>query len=112
MLEAVTLTGNAHEVRNEIAELRGLAEDANAVEVSGSEAKLNRLRGILREQGFFDDPDQRLLIFTEFKDTLDYLVENLKEWGFRVGSIHGGMRPGSRDETGFPALRGAAVPGR
>ena len=100
MLEAVTLTGNAHEVRNEIAELQGLAEDAKAVEGSGSEAKLNRLRGILREQGFFDDPDQRLIIFTEFKDTLDYLVENLKEWGFRVGSIHGGMRPGSRDEPG------------
>ena len=54
----------------------------------------------LREQGFFDDPDQRLLIFTEFKDTLNYLVKNLKGWGFRVGSIHGGMKPGSRDEPG------------
>ncbi len=100
MLEAVTLAGNAGEVRKEIAELQGLAADARAVEESGSEAKLNRLRGILREQGFFDDPDQRLLIFTEFRDTLDYLVENLKGWGFRVGSIHGGMRPGSRDEPG------------
>ncbi len=100
MLEAVPLTGNAGEVRKEIAELQGLAADAKAVAGSGSEAKLNRLRGILREQGFFDDPDQRLLIFTEFKDTLDYLAENLKEWGFQVGSIHGGMRPGSRDEPG------------
>ena len=100
MLEAVTLAGNADEVRNEIAELQKLAEDAKAVEGSGKEAKLNRLRGILRERGFFDAPDQRLLIFTEFKDTLDYLVENLKGWGFRVGSIHGGMRPGSRDEPG------------
>ena len=100
MLEAVTLAGNADDVRREIAELRGLAGDAKAVEESGAEAKLNRLRGILREQGFFDDPGQRLLIFTEFKDTLDYLVDNLKRWGFRVGSIHGGMRPGSRDEQG------------
>ncbi len=100
MLEAVTLAGNGDEVRQEITELEGLAKGAKAVEGSGSEAKLNRLSGILREQGFFDNPDQRLLIFTEFKDTLDYLVGKLKEWGFRVGSIHGGMRPGSRDEPG------------
>ena len=34
------------------------------------------------------------------KDTLDYLVDTLKSLGFRVGSIHGGMKPGSRDEPG------------
>ena len=58
------------------------------------------LREILQEQGFFENADQQLLIFTEFKDTLDYLMERLKAWGFRVGSIHGGMKPGSRDEPG------------
>ena len=100
LLEAVTLAGNAEEVRKEVAELRDLARQAAAVEASSQEAKLARLKGIMREQGFFDDPDQRLLIFTEFKDTLDYLMEKLKEWGFRVGSIHGGMKPGSRDEPG------------
>ena len=100
VLEAVTLTGTAEEVRREIAQLRELAEEAKSVVGMGSEAKLARLRGILQEQGFFDDPDQRLLIFTEFRDTLDYLMELLKEWGFRAGSIHGGMRPGSRDEPG------------
>ena len=51
-------------------------------------------------EGFFDHPDQRLLLFTEFKDTLDYLVDQLKSWGFRVGCIHGGMKSGSRDEPG------------
>ena len=100
MLEAVTLAGNADEVRKEIAELRQLAQQTASVEASGGEAKLARLNEIMREQGFFDDPDQRLLIFTEFKDTLGYLVEMLKSWGFRVGSIHGGMRPGSRDDPG------------
>ena len=100
MLEAVTLAGNAEEVRKEIAELQQLAGQAATVEATGQEAKLTRLNEIMREQGFFDDPDQRLLIFTEFKDTLDYLVERLKSWGFRVGTIHGGMRPGSLDEPG------------
>ena len=100
MLEAVTLAGNADEVRKEIAELGELAAQAATVEASGEEAKLGRLKSIMQEQGFFDDPDQRLLIFTEFRDTLDHLVERLKSWGFRVGTIHGGMRPGSRDEPG------------
>ena len=54
----------------------------------------------MEAEGFFDRPDQRLLLFTEFKDTLDYLMERLAEWGFRVGCIHGGMKPGSRDEPG------------
>ena len=100
MLEAVTLAGNAEEVRREIAELHGLAERAMCVVGSEAEAKLTKLREILQEQGFFEDADQQLLIFTEFKDTLDYLMERLKAWGFRVGSIHGGMKPGSRDEPG------------
>ncbi len=100
LLDAITLTGNAEQMREEIHELRRFAESAKAVEVSGTEAKLARLRDILQKQGFFDDPDQRLLIFTEFKDTLNYLMERLKGWGFRVGCIHGGMKAGSRDEPG------------
>jgi superfamily II DNA or RNA helicase len=100
LLEAVSLAENAEDVRQEIAELQELAQQAAAVEQSGTEAKLSRLKALMHEQGFFDHADKRLLLFTEFKDTLDYLVENLTEWGFRVGCIHGGMRPGSRDESG------------
>ena len=100
MLEAVTLAGNAEEVRKEITELRGLAERAMSVEGTEAEAKLTKLREIMQEQGFFDNADQQLLIFTEFRDTLDYLMERMKTWGFRVGSIHGGMKSGSRDEPG------------
>ncbi|MCY4056592.1 MAG: C-terminal helicase domain-containing protein, partial [Gammaproteobacteria bacterium] len=100
LLEAITLTGSAERVREEIAELKELAEEAKSVEGAESEAKLGRLRQILRDEGFFDRPDQRLLLFTEFRDTLDHLVERLETWGFRVGCIHGGMRPGSRDEPG------------
>jgi superfamily II DNA or RNA helicase len=100
ILEAISLAGNAEDVRAEIAELKQLAVQAKAVETAGVEAKLSRLKNLMQEQGFFDNPDQRLLLFTEFKDTLDYLVAKLVEWGFRVGSIHGGMRIGSRDEPG------------
>ncbi len=100
LLDAVTLQGNAEQVREEIAELLELAEDAKTVQGTGTEAKLEHLRKILRDEGFFDRPDQRLLIFTEFRDTLDYLMEQLEKWEFSVGCIHGSMRPGSRDEHG------------
>lgn len=100
MLEAVTLAGNAEQVRHEVQELRLLAAQAQKVEESGGEAKLTEFKALLQKEGFFDHPEQRLLLFTEFKDTLDYLVGCLKQWGFRVGFIHGGMKPGSRDEPG------------
>jgi len=100
MLEAVTLAGSADQVRQEVRELRELAMQAQTVEDAGCEAKLSELKDLLHKEGFFDHPDQRLLLFTEFKDTLDYLVERLKSWGFRVGCIHGSMKSGSRDEPG------------
>ncbi|MEW6228122.1 MAG: helicase-related protein [Bacillota bacterium] len=100
MVAAITLANNAHEVRQEVDELRRLAAQARAVEDSGTEAKLSELKELLQKEGFFDRPEKRLLIFTEFKDTLDYLLGELASWGFRVGCIHGGMKPGSRDEPG------------
>ena len=100
MLEAITLAGNADQVREEVSELLKLAEEAKVIEGAGNEAKLGHFRQIMKDEGFFDRPDQRLLIFTEFKDTLDHLMEQLRAWGFRVGCIHGSMKTGSRDEPG------------
>ena len=100
LLDAITLAGNAEMVREEIAELRGLAVQAQDVERAGVEAKLAKLEELLRSQGFFERPDQRLILFSEFKDTLDYLVEKLEAWGFKVATIHGSMKPGSREEPG------------
>ncbi|MBI5529241.1 MAG: DUF3883 domain-containing protein [Deltaproteobacteria bacterium] len=109
ILEAISLSTNAEQVREEAAELRALAEQAKEVEASGTEAKLAKLKELLQGEGYFDDPEKRLLVFTEFKDTLDYLggdgkderpLGKLREWGFKVGFIHGGMKPGGRDEPG------------
>ena len=91
MLEAMVLSGNEREIKEEVIELRTLATQAATVEEAGEEAKLVELSKILQQEGFFDNPGQRLLIFTEFRDTLSYLLERLESWGFRVGCIHGGM---------------------
>jgi superfamily II DNA or RNA helicase len=96
----MSIARNPQQVREEIEDLKRLAKMAEEVETAGVEAKLTKLRALMQEQGFFEQTDQRLLIFTEYKDTLDYLVERLRSWGFQVGFIHGGMKPGSRDEAG------------
>ena len=100
VLEAITLAGNPEQVREEIAELERLAGLAQAVEETVSEVKLAKLHSLLESQGFFADPDQRLLIFTEFKDTLDYILSKLAAWGLKAGSIHGSMNIGARDIPG------------
>jgi hypothetical protein len=99
-LEGVTLPGAPEQVREEISDLKRLAAQAKSVEDAGLEANLSRLKEILRQEGFFDQPDKRLLVFTEYKDTLDYLMDCLGTWGFKTGCIHGGMKPGSRDDAG------------
>ena len=100
ILEAITLAGNAEQIRDEIEKLKKLAVQAKSVEDCGAEAKLTRLKNLLQHEGFFDHPEKRLLLFTEFRDTLDYLLNCLRSWGFRVGCIHGGMKPGFRDQPG------------
>jgi superfamily II DNA or RNA helicase len=100
MLDAITLAANEEQIREETDKLKQLAEQAQLVEDSSTEAKLSRLKDLLHQEGFFDHPEQRLLLFTEFKDTLDYLMGCLKGWGFKIGCIHGGMKSGFRDQPG------------
>src|SRR6266571_4548122 len=99
-LALMSVARNPQELREEIDDLLRLAKMAEDVEAAGVEAKLSKLKKVLQDEGFFDHPEQRLLIFTEFKDTLDYLVKRLRDWGFRVGFIHGGMKAGSREDLG------------
>jgi hypothetical protein len=37
-------------------------------------------------------PGSKILIFTESRDTLEYLEKRIKSWGYRTCTIHGGMR--------------------
>ena len=77
-----------------------------ALQVADHAAELRR---VLTEVGAFSDPATKLLLFTEHKDTLDYLAGDgkdgrplgrLREWGLTVTQIHGGMKIGDRDTPG------------
>ncbi len=108
-LEDVVATVDPASLRDEIAKLTKLIEQAKLLERRQIESKLTKLKSILTENGFFSDPKKKLLIFTEHKDSLDFLAGDgrdgrllgrLREWGLTVTTIHGGMKIGDRDTPG------------
>ncbi|MEI6332131.1 MAG: helicase-related protein [Pseudanabaena sp. ELA645] len=105
-LENVVATVDPIALQDEIRILGKLIKLAKDLEHREIESKLQRLKQLLVEQGFFNDPKMKLLIFTEHKDTLDFLAGDgkndrplgkLKQWGLSVTQIHGGMNIGDRD---------------
>ena len=77
--------------------VRPLLALAQEVEDSRSERKLTELLDVVASLGLKEDRRKQLLIFTEHKDTLDYLVENLSK-DFEVAQIHGQMKLPDRIE--------------
>ena len=61
-------------LKDEIQRLDKLVNQARALEKREVESKLKKLRQVLNEQQIFRDPRMKLLVFTEHKDTLDFLA--------------------------------------
>jgi superfamily II DNA or RNA helicase len=108
-LEAVVANIDPEALRDDIACLTRLIQQARALEKREVESKMTKLKKVLSENRIFEDPKMKLLIFTEHKDTLDYLAGDgrddrplgkLREWGLKVTQIHGGMNIGDRDTVG------------
>lgn len=102
-LGVVVTQRSIREMELEIAEVHGLYELAlraeQEAEATSSERKLIELRDTLQKP-LVEGKDlwqsgEKLLVFTENRDTLDYLVEKFLAWGFKVTQIYGGM---SQDE--------------
>lgn len=108
-LEATVASFNPEHLREEISDLSVLIRQSKGLEGKEQEVKVRHLKKLLTEKGLFDDPTMKLLIFTEHKDTLDFLVGDgrdgrpmgkLRQWGLSVTQIHGGMKIGDRDTPG------------
>lgn len=70
--------------------LRELVSLARRVERQETETKLTELKKVLARE-HLQAGKEKLLIFTESRATMEYLREKLKEWGYSVVCIHGGM---------------------
>ncbi len=108
-LEDVVASLDPESLREEIIELGKLVDQARGLEAREVESKLIKLREVITESGIFGDPKMKLLVFTEHKDTLDFLAGDgregrplgrLRDWGLNVTQIHGGMKIGGRDTPG------------
>jgi superfamily II DNA or RNA helicase len=108
-LEDVVASIDPGVLKKEIAELGRLVDHAKILEQREVETKLCKLKDLLEEQGFFADRSKKLIVFTEHKDSLDYLAGDgrdgrpegkLQSWGLSVVQIHGGMKIGDRDTVG------------
>lgn len=108
-LEGVVASIDPIALREEIQQLARLIEQARAVEGREIESKLVKLRKVLADNNVFDDRKMKLLVFTEHKDTLDYLAGDgkdgrplgkLRQWNLKTTQIHGAMKIGDRDTPG------------
>jgi superfamily II DNA or RNA helicase len=90
LLEKLTSAETLEELKEEIEKLEELVALAKEAEKKEIETKLNELKRVMDTENL-QNSEIKLLIFTESRDTLDYLVEKLRNWGYRVASIHGGM---------------------
>lgn len=106
--------------RDKVAALRELARE---VYEKGEESKFQKLLELIRSPRF---KDEKILIFTEHRDTMGFLVRKLEGLGYtgQVAQIHGGMdfrereeqveffrRPNSEDGAAFMVATDAAGEG-
>ena len=110
VIDAATAAGTAEELEAEVAELKELVKLADGVRRSGVDTKWLELRDLLRSDRFAapafsgsrgadpgdgSGPVRKLIVFSEHKDTLDYVAERIEaELGQpeAVVRIHGGIK--------------------
>jgi superfamily II DNA or RNA helicase/DNA-binding XRE family transcriptional regulator len=83
---AVTLI----ELRKERDEVETLLAQARTLSDAGEDSKFEKLRAVLRDSSF---SSEKFIIFTEHRDTAEFLVRRLEGLGFtgQVALIHGGL---------------------
>lgn len=102
MWETVSVAENREELRKEIDTLNDMISAAKRITNGGDDiirkGKLGEFREALKTMES-DHPGDKILVFTESKDTLQYLESNIKQWGYSVNVIHGGMTLEERVEA-------------
>lgn len=97
-LKLFTTSKSPSEIKAEAGEVKSLYEMSNTLYTQQKEEqKYVELKKLLTSEGVIDG--EKLVIFTEHKDTLLYLQERLSNNGYSVATIHGGMSVDERRES-------------
>ena len=102
LLDAATAAQTVEELNAELVELADLVTAARLVRDAGTDRKWAELSAILQDNALTTDRNgspRKFIIFTEHRDTLDYLQARIGSLLGRpdaVKAIHGGVRRGDR----------------
>ena len=95
-----TTATDAKAIKEEARETKRLFDLAKDLYDKGSEEqKYVELKKLLVSQNIISNPNEKLVIFTEHKDTLSYLQSRLENNGYSVAIIHGGMDVDARQQA-------------
>ncbi|WP_323676873.1 helicase-related protein [Halorubellus sp. PRR65] len=86
-IAGLTVAQDDQQLQEEIETLRDLVALAESLPVDSKAQKVRRFISQLLEE----QPDEKLLLFTEYRDTLDYLLEFVQDepWADEILVIHG-----------------------
>lgn len=90
-IEAITFTQNIEQEKEQLKELIKIVES-----VSDKDSKLVRLKENISDLKS-NDASAKLIVFTEYKDTMSAIIDELKE-KYAVGKVYGGMKIDERKE--------------
>ncbi len=102
LVDAATAAQTVAELEAELLDLAALTAVARTVRDAGTDRKWVELRTILEDNDLVTSADgtpRKLIIFTEHRDTLDYLTTRIRSLlgkPYAVQAIHGGVRRGDR----------------
>lgn len=103
-----TTAKSPSELRKEAEDVEILFNKASTLYDSGvEEQKFQKLRELLTSEHVVDG--EKLVIFTEHKDTLTYLETRLKGSGYTVATIHGGKDADERRAAQFEFMGKAQI---
>jgi SNF2 family DNA or RNA helicase len=93
----LTKPKNAAQLKKELEYLERTIELGESVKESFQEAKFFKLRELIESAQY---QNEKLLIFTEHRDTLEYLIQRFEALGYtgQIAHIHGGMDVEEREQ--------------
>lgn len=97
-LKLFTTAKSTREIKEEALQVKNLFELANDLyNLQREEQKYIELKKLLKSENVING--EKLVVFTEHKDTLLYLEERLENNGYKVATIHGGLSVDERREA-------------
>jgi superfamily II DNA or RNA helicase len=102
LVDAATAARTVEELEIELSDLARLVANAETVRAAETDRKWSELRTIIEDETLMrpgDEPPRKLIIFTEHRDTLEYLSRRIRTLLGRpeaVEVIHGGVKRSDR----------------